>query len=250
MRLKFVYALFLLALPIVLFAQEDEIILRNGGMKYVKVVMVNGDKLIYRASEKPTDPEQEMELKDIYMIHYKTRGNVYIKEDGKRVNGERQERHNNADLIYLVQGREIVAYNVQVIGDDVTYQEKQKSKKKNLFAPTKLVPGASFTTAEVFMIKYADGTREIITPLKEEEKVEEKVEQPVDTLPDEPEQLVVVYHNASGTETLLSIAQKYDVTVTDIRQWNDIPAKIKNGARLKKGMQLMLYIKPEEQEEQ
>lgn len=78
-----------------------------------------------------------------------------------------------------------------------------------------------------------------------QEKVEPAaIEEKAETEKHEENELQVVFHRVIKGETLSSIAQKYDVAVTDIISWNDLPAKFKPTAKLQPDMQLMLYVKP------
>ena len=47
---------------------------------------------------------------DIYLIKYKERGNLYFKENGQRVSGEKQKIDRSADIVYLCDGKEIQAW--------------------------------------------------------------------------------------------------------------------------------------------
>lgn len=93
----------------------------------------------------------------------------------------------------------------------------------------------------MFLIKYKDGTKDKLSDisLKKQESpvaVEETVDEPV-----EEEPLQVVFHSVSKGETLSSVAKKYGVTVDEIIEWNDLPAKLKANSRLQADMQLMIY---------
>ena len=166
----------------------------------------------------------------IYMIKFKERGNLYFKDDGTRVSGEKQKLDSSADIIYLVNGKEIQAYDLSLQPDHITFRTIKKPQKAQ---------SASITEAksDVFMIKYSDGSRDIITditPRSEPEAVE--IAQPIQEEP----QIKVVFHTVKAGDTLKRIAEEYSVTVEEIREWNEISPQIKENANLKAGAQYMI----------
>lgn len=221
-------------------AQEDLIIFRDGSEKSVKVIQVADKRITYKSSEKKNAQEMYADPRDIYMIHFKERGNVYITPEGKRVTGENQKTDKDADIIYLVDGKEIQAYNLQVLENIITYQE-EKPKKKH-YSPLK-----TSNKDEVFMIKYKDGTKDMMTDISNgrhgtEEKEHEDIVPEKQTKENE---MQVIFHNVKKNETLAIISKRYNLKMADIIEWNDLPQNIKPNTRLQTGMQLMLYVKPE-----
>lgn len=224
-------------------AQNDLVILRDGNELNVNIIQIDNDGISYNYDKK-SPSSQRIDLKDIYMMHFDKRGNIYINSEGKRVTGENQKIGKGQDIIYLVSGKEIPCYEVQVFPNKVTYL---LSKRGN----TKVIPIAEvFAFEEVFMIKYSDGIREIVTPLS---KAQEKVKAPEPEPEPEPEiednepKMQVVFHNVKRGETLEIIAERYDVTTSDIIEWNDLPKNLRPKARLRADMQLMLYVLPNPQ---
>ncbi len=224
-------------------AQNDLVILRDGNELKVNIIQIDNDGISYNYDKK-SPSSQRIDLKDIYMMHFDKRGNIYINSEGKRVTGENQKIGKGQDIIYLVSGKEIPCFEVQVFPNKVTYL---LSKRGN----TKVIPIAEvFALEEVFMIKYSDGIREIVTPLS---KAQEKVKAPEPEPEPEPEiednepKMQVVFHNVKRGETLEIIAERYDVTTSDIIEWNDLPKNLRPKARLRADMQLMLYVLPNPQ---
>ena len=211
-------------------AQDDIVILRDGNELKVNIIQVDNDGISY------------IDLKDIYMMHFDKRGNIYINSEGKRVTGENQKIGRGQDVIYLVSGKEIPCYEAQIFPNKVTYL---LSKRGN----TKVIPIAEvFALQEVFMIKYSDGMREIVTSLsKAEEEVKEPEPEPEPEIEDNEPKMQVVFHNVKRGETLEIIAEKYNVTPSDIIEWNDLPKNLRPKARLRADMQLMLYVLPNPQ---
>ena len=233
-------ALFGCLLPIS--AQNDLIILRNGREANVSIVQVNDREVIYKESDKKNSAEFTAPNSEIYMLKFAKRGNVYVMPDGTRITGENQTIPRDADVVYLVSGKEIPAYELRVMKDRISFLLK---KNKN----TKVIPIAEvLPRTDVFMIRYSDGTKDILTDitLQQHATNEETViqqETPGNEIDDDDE-LQVVFHRVVKGETISSIAQKYNVAENDIISWNDLPAKFKPTARLQPDMQLMLYIKP------
>ena len=78
---------------------------------------------------------------------------------------------------------------------------------------------------------------DVITPIDkvkepEEESKEEEIQKP---------QYIVLFHAVTKGQNLKNIAEKYNVKVSQIIEWNDLPAKSKPTAALTVGMQLMIY---------
>ena len=228
-------------------AQKDLIILKNGREFNASILQVNDRQVVYRLSSKKNDLELSVDNSDVYMLHSSKRGNVYINESGKRITGENHTLPKDADVIYLIKGREIPAYDLRVYDSHISYLA---SKPKN----KKIVPIAEVLRRdEVFMIKYLDGTIDLINDLSSH--VSEPAESEVSEMkpvaePTEKaqEEMLVVFHNVKKGDTLSSIAGRYDVTVEDIISWNELPAKMKPNAKLQPDMQIMLYVKPSESE--
>ena len=218
-------------------AQDDIVILRDGNELKVNIIQVDNDGISYNYDKK-SPASQRIDLKDIF----DKRGNIYINSEGKRVTGENQKIGRGQDVIYLVSGKEIPCYEAQIFPNKVTYL---LSKRGN----TKVIPIAEvFALQEVFMIKYSDGMREIVTSLsKAEEEVKEPEPEPEPEIEDNEPKMQVVFHNVKRGETLEIIAEKYNVTPSDIIEWNDLPKNLRPKARLRADMQLMLYVLPNPQ---
>ena len=54
-----------------------------------------------------------------------------------------------------------------------------------------------------------------------------------------------MFHTVKQGDTLNSLAGEYGVTADNIKEWNELGAKIKPTTRLQPGQQLILYVKPE-----
>lgn len=135
-------------------AQKDMIIMRDGNIhRDVKVQMTTTDSTYYlRNNDK--EKRQYSAFNDmIYLIKYEKRGNVYFSLEGKQFTGDIGSRHSDdATTIYLLEGREISAYNLIISEDKITYQTGKKKKS----------PQVTMSKDDIFMICYPDGTRDII----------------------------------------------------------------------------------------
>jgi LysM repeat protein len=218
--------------------RADEIILRNGTEMYVNIVQVDDVCVEYLPLSKNATVES-LELGNVYMMKFSKRGNVYITQDGKRRTGENQKLSKDADVIYLVSGMEIPAYEVQVNENKITYLVAPRKKKTMIPIAEILQP------SDVFMIKYSDGTKDIINKiptLKELEEMQKPVEvEPVKEEPKQPE-MQVVFYNVKRGDTLMSIAKEYGVTTDELKEWNDLPSNLKPTAKLRADMQFMIYV--------
>ena len=238
----------LLHVPSCLHAQDDFIIFRNGEDKHVQLVMVSSDEVTYRESANGENVTKN-KLKDIYMLHYAKRGNVYITEDCKRITGENQKIDKDADVIYLVKGGEIMAYDLKIQENSLVYGTKPKNA--GLFGK-KVIDNQlhSIDLKDVFIIKYRDGTKDLINDISAEYKeAEEKARMEAEEKARAEEELKkinetkVIFHHVKKGETLAIVAKRYHVTCNEIIEWNDLPKATKQNSKLRPEMQLMIYVK-------
>lgn len=229
----------LLVLVFPLFAaQHDLILLRNGMEAEAIVELVDDNEIVFRIDKK--SPSQTIDIHEVYMIKFAKRGNVYVTPEGKRVTGETQVIDKDADVIYLVSGAEVPAYNLKVSDYHVSFlANKPKNKKSIPIAQT-------FSRSDVFLIKYKDGTKDKLSDISLKKKVEPQpdvVKADTQEEPAKEEPLQVVFHSVAKGETLTSIAKKYGVATDEIVEWNDLPAKLNTKSRLQSDMQLIIYLK-------
>lgn len=148
--MKRVLFLMLAALAVVQgYAQKDKIVFRDGTIRDCKLMMVTADSTVFTADGHRVGVHNT----EVYMVKYDKRGNVFYTDSGEQFSGEGDGKvPGAAAAIYLTSGKEIVAYNLMMGVDNVTYQT---GKKKN--SPTETV-----AKDDIFMILYQDGTRMII----------------------------------------------------------------------------------------
>ena len=144
--------LFLVFCPLLTCAQRDLIILRDGSERRVKLVMVKNDNTLF-ATDKKSLVQESIPNKDIYMIKYDKRGNVFFTENGERFSGADDAKiPSNATAIYLLKGEEIIGYNVEMDADKVSFTKTKKEGKD----------ASTINKSEIFLIVYPDETREML----------------------------------------------------------------------------------------
>lgn len=166
------------------------------------------------------------------MVYIEKQGNVYLNTDGKRRTGEsKRVDPKKYDAIYLVNGAEIGAIDIKMTDSEVSYTTGTLGRfSKGNFKES------TIGKSDVFMIRYKSGMVDIITPIDKPQQPEIEPEQTAT----EP-QLVVVFHEVKKGDTLEKIATEYNVSVDDLREWNDISKRTKSTGLLSSGMQLMIY---------
>lgn len=167
---KWVFMLILMAMsPLWTYGQRDYILLRDGSERKVKIVMVKSDNTIFTVDEN-SSVQESIPNSDIYMIKYDKRGNVFFTEDGERFSGNGDGKiPQNSTVIYLLKGKEIIGYNVEMGTDQVRFTPSKK-KGKDV---------SSIDKSEIFLIAYPDETKEMLNDFaeikrKKEEALEEK----------------------------------------------------------------------------
>lgn len=141
---------------------QDAIIFRDGRVKSVKIIQTNNDKTLFKEWGDKNAAEEYVENTKVFMLKFKTRGNVVFGANGERIltNSERTYIPKDAIVVYYKDGREVPAYNLTMDANIISFKTNRKSKDRPTYSPK----------AEVFMISYPDGTRDILTNLAVEEQ--------------------------------------------------------------------------------
>ena len=141
---------------------QDAIIFRDGRVKSVKIIQTNNDKTLFKESGNKNASEEYVENTKVFMLTFKTRGNVVFNANGERIltTSEHTEIPKDAIVVYYKDGREIPAYNLTMDASVVSFKTSTRAKDRPIFSPK----------SEVFMIRYPDGTRDILTNLAVEEQ--------------------------------------------------------------------------------
>lgn len=158
-RILFTLCIFCIAYSVL---AQDAIIFRDGRMKSVKIIQTNNDKTLFRESDNKKAPEEYVENTKVFMLKFKTRGNVVFNSNGERIlaTSEPTQIPKDAIIVYYKDGREVPAYNLTMDANIVSFKTVKKSKDRPVFSPK----------SDVFMIRYPDGTRDILTNLAVEEQ--------------------------------------------------------------------------------
>ena len=160
--MKKIYAIIsLLGISLGLYAQ-DAIIYRDGRVKEVKIIQTNNDKTLFKAAGNKHAAEEYVDNKQVFMLKFKTRGNVVFNANGERIltTSERIQIPKDAIVVYYKDGREVPAYNLTMDANVVSFKPNKKAKYRPIYS----------AKSEVFMIRYPDGTRDILTNLAVEEQ--------------------------------------------------------------------------------
>lgn len=136
---------------------QDAIIYRDGRVKSVKIIQTNNDKTLFKESDNKKATEEYVENTKVFMLKFKTRGNVVFNSHGERIltTSEHTLIPKDAIVVYYKDGREVPAYNLTMDENVVSFKTSKKAKDRPIFSPK----------SEVFMIRYPDGTRDILTNL-------------------------------------------------------------------------------------
>lgn len=145
---------------------QDVIIFRDGRVKSVKIIQTNNDKTLFKESGNKKASEEYVENTKVFMLKFKTRGNVVFNANGERIltTSEHIEIPKDAIVVYYKDGREIPAYNLTMDASTVSFKTSKKNKNRPIYSPK----------SEVFMIHYPDGTRDILTNLAVEEQQQQQ----------------------------------------------------------------------------
>lgn len=160
--MKIIYAIIsLLGISLGLYAQ-DAIIYRDGRVKEVKIIQTNNDKTLFKEAGNKHAAEEYVDNKQVFMLKFKTRGNVVFNANGERIltTSERIQIPKDAIVVYYKDGREVPAYNLTMDANVVSFKPNKKAKYRPIYS----------AKSEVFMIRYPDGTRDILTNLPVEEQ--------------------------------------------------------------------------------
>jgi hypothetical protein len=123
--------------------------MRSGTEYQGQVALVKQDKTVFKVD----DNQMELSNSDIYMIKYKKRGNVFFTETGERFTSEGDGKIPScASAIYLIEGKEVAAYDITIDTNNVSYYPL-KSKKIGLIQVNKKGSSSfSIPKNEVFLI--------------------------------------------------------------------------------------------------
>ena len=199
-----------LSFPFQLLSQ-DLIIFRNGSEKKVKITMVTNDKTSFSDVTNKAAPVQAYNNTYIYMIKYEKRGNVFFTDDGKRLTGEGDGKvPASATAIYLLEGKEILAYNVSIEDRNVTFYNSKKKGTQKLSIPSD----------KVFLIKYPDGTRDLMNTFEDLKRRE--AEELAEKKRLEEEARLAEIRNRYPKDAIIKTQKNLDIRVSLLSENDDV----------------------------
>lgn len=191
MRLRLGILFYLIGLCCTLLRAQDRIIFRDGRELAVKIIQTNNDKTLYKATNEKNAAEEFVENNKVFMLKFKSRGNVVFNSNGERILtvSEPTKIPKNAIVIYYKDGREIPAQSITMDEHVVffkplkskggkasdallAFKPKELKKKLKEQAAEQAASPTSIPRCDIFMIRYPDGTRDILTNLADEEERE------------------------------------------------------------------------------
>ena len=184
---------------------QDAIIFRDGRVKSVKIIQTNNDKTLFKKSGNKNASEEYVENTKVFMLKFKTRGNVVFNANGERIltTSEHTEIPKDAIVVYYKDGREVPAYNLTMDANVVSFKTSKKAKYRPIFSPK----------SEVFMIRYPDGTRDILTNLAIEEQQQRECEEEEARLKAQKEAEMADSIKAATIETAASATNPKKATI-------------------------------------
>lgn len=150
--------------PLWTYAQRDLILLRDGSERKAKIIMVTNENTVFCSGES-SSAQESIPNKDIYMIKYDKRGNVFFTDEGERITGTGDGRiPSNASAIYLLKGQEIIGFNIEMDTVKVYYTVSKKKSKDVL----------SIDKSDIFLISYPDDTKEMLNDFETIKRLKEE----------------------------------------------------------------------------
>lgn len=149
---------------------QDMILLRNGDEIQCKVDMISNGIVSYQEN----GTRSQMPTTQLYMIKYEKRGKAFFNSEGEsNYNSESTSaKLSKKDIaIYLCDGGEIIASEVKFSDDNIDYKASNKKKWNAIIPIKKSGEWNSLAKEKVFLIRYFDGSREVINDLQ---KIEEQ----------------------------------------------------------------------------
>lgn len=146
---------------------QDFVLLRTGEEIWCKVEMVGNGLLTYRA-EKSKSNKISLPINQVYMIKYEKRGNTFYNFKGEVIKtSPSASQLSKKDIgIYLCEGEEIIASEVSMDVENVSYKI---SGKNNLISKKRKGESFRIPKSKIFLIRYYDGTKELLTNLEKQE---------------------------------------------------------------------------------
>lgn len=212
---------------------QDMILLRNGTEIQCKMDMIGNGIVSY----KENGNSMQLPTTQVYMIKYAKRGNAFFNSDGETNYNTEQSaaKLGKKDIaIYLCEGGEIIASEVSITNENINY--RAQSKKPTAFLSSKKSNDwITIAKDNVFLIRYFDGTREVINDLQKLEALP-KVKHPFIPVSKDPSLPRPADILLNGGKTLSVII--YDLEDDNIhyrkKEWQDGPIFRINRSKINK----------------
>lgn len=133
------------------------LITRDGKtIEHCKIIQLSDSKLIYTPKDGPHRKEIILPVEDVYMLKFDKSRNIYITSTGRKMSNESGIIPKGADAIYLKEGRQLIGFGTRMNDGMVSYLISNDPKA---------LPFANeISKSEIFMIRRANGSTEIINP--------------------------------------------------------------------------------------
>lgn len=151
---------------------QDMMLLRNGDEIQCKVDMISNGTVSYQEG----GARAQLPTTQLYMIKYEKRGYAFFNSEGESdySSESASTKLSKKDIaIYLCDGGEVVASEVKVTNENVDYTPSNKKAWDAItgFLPVKKSENwNSLPREKVFLIRYFDGSREVINDLQKLEE--------------------------------------------------------------------------------
>lgn len=149
---------------------EDYILLRNGNEIICKVLSVNSGSISYNDASGAT---QDVDVKNVYMVKYEKQGNVFFDTSGApsfNTNNGNTKISKKEIAIYLRDGEEVMATEIQILADIIHYKPTiKKTWSKILSTFGKSGDWYDIPKEEVFLVRYNEESRYVINSLDTQE---------------------------------------------------------------------------------
>ena len=135
---------------------KDMILKRDGSEIIAKVNLVTDESTYFKPLDETDAEEMVLDNSEIYMVKFSERGNMFISESNDIFFGEGDGKvPEDATLIYLIKGEEIVAYNVTKSNQVINYSTSAKQ-----------LTTTSIPLNDVFVVRYPNTSIEIVNQFK------------------------------------------------------------------------------------
>lgn len=138
------------------FADDDIMITRDGEEREVKIDRITAKEVIFTDLKKKKRGKQSLPTNFVYLIKTDKRGNIFFDEEGNQITRPKKKIDKKDEVVYMTSCDEVVAYQLSILKDVITYKEADKKK----------APIVTKRKSEVFMIRHGDGSKDLFTGVK------------------------------------------------------------------------------------